>query len=317
MNFMTLFVVIIVPFLLYLSYLVLRLYIFFRIIKHKHRHSGDSIASLKQRQLYNAVLAEKMEDDTFEIEIEKHVTISGNLIKGSSNKLVIFAHGFQGTRWDMTKYAQWFFEEGWNMVFFDFRTCGESTGKIGSLGGLEVRDLEGVVRWSRDRLGEQDKLLLFGESVGAAVCAVYSSRDESVSAVIADSIYSSALKEVRSKLLRTLLPKWFVERVLIDVTGWIRFYPGYQISEMNPEYSLMRTSIPLLLVHGEADMQVPPSMPWTIFRKRRELAPTRIYLCKGAGFAGSWETNPKKYLDVIQDFLNDDAAIKEFSRLYS
>lgn len=316
MSITLLFVVLVVPGLLYLFYFSLRLYIFFRIVKHRHHHKKDSISQLKDSGLFHESVVKRMKEETFEVMVEKKIIIKGNFIKGKDDRLIIFSHGFQGTRWDMTKYADRFIEEGWNVVFFDFRTCGESGGRIGSLGGLEVKDLEAVVLWSLKRVENPSQFILFGESIGAAVSSVYSSTDKRVTAVIADSMYSSALKEVRSKLINTFLPKWFIERVLSDVIGWIRFYPGYEISAMNPEYSLMRTSIPLLLIHGDADMQVPPIMSWTIYKKRREIAPTQLYFCPNAAFSSSLQENPEKYYKIINSFLADDPRVKEFSRLY-
>ena len=305
---------IIIPILLYLFFLILRIYIYIRIVKHKHLGNIESIKVLKNKSLYDENFAKLMQKELFEIPIENKILIRGNYIEGKTENVVIFSHGFQGTRWEMTKYASWFFENGWHMVFFDFRNCGDSTGKISSLGGLEMRDLRAVVEWTCKRVSSRNQLVLFGESVGGAVSSVYSSQDSRISSVIADSIFSSAIKEVRSMMINTILPKWFIERTISDVTGWIQFFPGYKIADMNPEYSIMRTNIPMLFIHGECDMVVPPFMSWNMFVKRKLNAPTRVYLCKGAGFTESVIVNPKKYFNYIEDFFKSDSNITDFSK---
>lgn len=301
--------------LFYLFVFGIKIGYFFKIVHFQKKSTEASISTLKKRGLFNTVLASRMTEEPFTVAVGKKRFISGSFVKGKNLHLAVFLPGFFQTRYDMMEMAQIFFERGWNLLFFDFRGSGQSDGVVSSLGGIELKDFAKVMQWGYRRLPQADKIYLVGSALGAIVASVYVPKDMRIDGVILDSLCTSATKWIKHQLKRLPLPQWILDRILLTQIEWVSYFLRYSLSDINPEYSLMRTRIPVLLIHGDEDFQIPPKPVYDLFKNRKELAPTRLYFCKGAAFQGSLEKDPERYRQIVSDFLDEDFHLKDFSKL--
>lgn len=66
-----------------------------------------------------------------------------------------------------------FIKKGWNVLIYDHRRHGESGGKTTSYGHYEKFDLQTVVNWLKNEVGESLILGIHGESMGAVTTLLY------------------------------------------------------------------------------------------------------------------------------------------------
>ena len=90
-----------------------------------------------------------------------------------------------------------------NLIAFDFCACGKSEGERLTYGEKEVKDIETVVKFIKEKY-EQPKLkfALWGRSMGASIALMYSSLHQAdIYSLVLDSPFSS-LKKVMSNVAK-------------------------------------------------------------------------------------------------------------------
>ncbi|HBA60837.1 MAG TPA: hypothetical protein DCZ92_08460, partial [Elusimicrobia bacterium] len=77
---------------------------------------------------------------------------------GEAGRTVIFCHGWGSNRGEMLRDTHFLAEQGFNLLYFDFRASGESAGAISSVGYLEMRDFDAAydfLKLNRPHAAEQ------------------------------------------------------------------------------------------------------------------------------------------------------------------
>jgi alpha-beta hydrolase superfamily lysophospholipase len=100
----------------------------------------------------------------------------------------------------MLKNISFFSQHRCNIIAYDHRGHGLSYGARPSFGWFEKHDLRRVVDFARQRFPGTEKLVLFGESMGAATVLQYAPSDSRLAAIILDSPFSSFRKLVLAQL---------------------------------------------------------------------------------------------------------------------
>lgn len=194
---------------------------------------------------------------------------------------ILLCHGVGSNRADLLEIAATLHRARFNLLLFDFRGHGGSSGRVTSFGWREQRDLEGALAF----LGQQPDVLaasygVYGISMGASVALMVAARDERIGAVAVDSPYTN-LEETLGRHLTLMypLPKlpflWFVL-----VTYRLRF--GVWPRRLSPQESAACLSPrSLLLIHGAQD----PRMPLEGARRTFDGAgePKQLWVIEGAG----------------------------------
>ena len=102
---------------------------------------------------------------------------------------LIFSHGNAGNISGRIDVARLFHDLGLNVLLYDYRGYGQSTGQA-SEDGL-YRDIEAVWRYATDTRGlAPERLVLFGRSLGGAPSAYLATR-ETPAALVLDSAFTS------------------------------------------------------------------------------------------------------------------------------
>ena len=134
------------------------------------------------------------------------LNLTGYLLKTNeiSDKLVILAHGRLGDSKTMVLFAQYYYQNGYNVFVTDERACGISQGEILGMGYLDSQDYELWINKIIEKLEDPDiKIILHGVSTGATAFTLLCDKElPNIKCIIADSGYSS-LKEFINYRLKT------------------------------------------------------------------------------------------------------------------
>jgi len=194
---------------------------------------------------------------------------------------VVFLHGVGDNRAASVELARLLVPMGFDVVAYDGRAHGESTGDACTYGFREKRDLSLVL----DQLGAR-RAILIGCSLGAEIALQAAADDPRVAGVLASASFADLRSVVHERAPRAATSAQ-VEKALAaaEADG------SFDASRVSPVLAAERIRVPVLLVHGERD-------PWTrVAHARRILealgGPKRLLVVDGAGhdvpLAPLWE----------------------------
>lgn len=216
-------------------------------------------------------------------------------------KTVIISHGYKGNRETMANYAKMFYEMGFNVLLPDDRAHGDSAGDYINFGWLDRLDYLNWINRTISNNGEQEKILLFGVSMGGATIEMLSGENlpTQVKALIADCGYSS-IKEELTYLLKEQyhLPEYPVEPLVSTIN---KQRLGYYLGDVSSKEQLKKNRRPILFIHGGKDTYVPVHMAYENYRATK--APKQLWIVKNATHAESFWYNPEAYQKRVSSFL--------------
>ncbi|MBL8966849.1 MAG: alpha/beta fold hydrolase, partial [Spirochaetaceae bacterium] len=213
-------------------------------------------------------------------------------------RLVLFHHGVSWNWTGVLKYMEAFLRAGWTVVAFDSRGHGRSGGKDPSYGVYEKEDLKAVADWALGRFPAAGGFGAFGLSLGAAAVLQYAPLDPRLDFVVADCSFSSASAELDHRLRRGFVPAYLRPLVLRLMDRLCRLLDGFSLYEADPSAAALRTSLPILFIHGLEDDYVPWTMSAEMAVARRRALPgatTELLLVPGAAHAKSFKADPAAY----------------------
>jgi len=136
------------------------------------------------------------------------VRIAGWYIPAASGNAaaptVVLAHANGKTKSEMLSWAAPLHAD-YNLVLFDFRNHGQSSGNVTTLGVREVRDLRTILDWL-ERTKAPPSIAVLGVSMGGAAAIDEAATDERVSAVILDSTHATLIGALERQLESRGLP---------------------------------------------------------------------------------------------------------------
>ncbi len=113
---------------------------------------------------------------------------------------LVFLHGHTGARLHGLIYSEPFWTRGCDLLMFDARHHGGSTGEYGTYGYHEKEDTRVALRWFEDKTGlTTDEIGLAGVSYGAATVLQAAALEPNLAFVIADSPYQDLATIVREQ----------------------------------------------------------------------------------------------------------------------
>lgn len=173
---------------------------------------------------------------------------------------VVLLHGYLQDKRFVTPWAVRLAEAGYRCALVDLRGHGESTGKYITFGALEARDISAVIDDLAARGWDVSRVGLFGVSYGASVALLTAGRDPRVRAVVAFEPFSSAelavpelMRGAFSSQARGISDRQFAAAHVKQAR-----LAGFDWSEADIPAALKRTTAPVLLLHGEADVWLSP-----------------------------------------------------------
>lgn len=210
---------------------------------------------------------------------------------------VLMLHGITDNREGVVGFAPMLLEQGYRVLLPDSRAHGESGGTIATYGVLERDDIHLWVNWLYRR--ESSKCVYgFGESMGAALVLEALAVEKRFCAIVADSAFSSFRAVAYDRVgYYVHLGRWFgqtVGRPPVEVgLLYTRWRYGLDLRHASPEEALERSTTPVLLIHGTADVNI---RPWHSERMAAEF-PTHVTLWEvsGATHGGAVNVQHKRF----------------------
>lgn len=174
---------------------------------------------------------------------------------------VILLHGMSDNRAGMAGYAGLFLKDGYNVLMPDARAHGDSGGTLATYGLLERKDIERWFEWVQ-RTTHPHCIYGFGESMGAAQLLQSVALDSHFCAVAAESSFATFREIAYDRVGQPLhLGPWFGRTILRPTveTAFIyaRLKYGLDIEKVSPEKAVEQSSVPVLLIHGVVDGNIP------------------------------------------------------------
>ncbi|MBW1704000.1 MAG: alpha/beta hydrolase [Deltaproteobacteria bacterium] len=196
--------------------------------------------------------------------------------------VILFCHGNAGNICHRLENVKLLLDQKFQVFIFDYRGYGQSKGRPSEKGiyrdGLAAYDF--LV--NRKHI-PQDRIVLFGRSLGAAV-----------------SIEIALKRKVRSLI---------IESAFTSTKGMARTMPLFMPFSffLPPHYNNLEKitgiNVPKLIIHGEEDEIVPFSMGQKLYHAAR--SPKSFYPLKNAGHNDTYVLGGKNYFDTLAVFVRD------------
>jgi alpha-beta hydrolase superfamily lysophospholipase len=214
-----------------------------------------------------------------------------------SGNAVILLHGVADNRASALGFARMFLARHYDVLAIDSRAHGESGGALATYGLLEVDDLHRWADWlTKDRA--ERRLFGLGESMGAAILLQSLRDDRRFAAVAAESPFSSLREVAYDRLAAKLhcgpwLGRTLLRPIVENGFWYARLRYGLRLGQVSPAAAAASTRVPILLIHGAEDHNIPPS------QSRRILAAARghaeLWIVPGAGHTAACAQLPAEF----------------------
>lgn len=235
-----------------------------------------------------------------------HYRLVANYIAAdhATDKTVLIAHGFNGSKDDMGAYAYLFHQMGYNVLLRDARGHGQSQGNYIGYGWPDRLDDRKWIRKIIRTNGPSSQIVMFGVSMGGATTMMVSGLQlpPQVKGFIEDCGYTSAKTEINYQAGQLYhLPAVIRVPLVNIVSGITRLRAGYFFGQADALKQLHHNHRPMLFIHGSEDHFVPTKMVYQNYAATA--GPKQMWVVKGAGHAKSYQTRPHEYENQVKDFL--------------
>lgn len=234
------------------------------------------------------------------------LTLRGWLIPSPSGdkRTILMCHGWGDNKGELLKQTYFLNEQGgFNLVYFDFRSHGESDGEITTIGGLETIDFDAAAAWLREKRPElAGSVGVFGLSMGAAVAVASMPKHADLRCAVVESPFSD---------YRTVITRWAWNNMrvpywpLVWLTTVIlrRRVNDPKIDGFNPVESAPRIAPrPLLVIGGEYDRLMTPEDVRKVFAAARE--PKQLWMVPEGWHAKCREAAGLEYDTRVSGFFS-------------
>lgn len=236
----------------------------------------------------------------------------------TTDKTLIFLHGFSESRLAGLSYLNIYLNAGYNLLLVDSRAHGESGGQSVTWGVYEKHDVDQWVDWLRHRF-PKGTIGMHGISMGAATALLHAGLNEAnkrVSFYIADSAYSdleSLLADQMSQRLQ--LPGNIPPQVLLPYANTVTYLRArFTFGAASPLRVVQQVTTPVLYIHGEADRLVPASMSQQLYSMTK--GQRQIQLFPRADHVSSIYTDRSRYRTVVQGFARSIQESQDFAAIW-
>jgi len=218
----------------------------------------------------------------------------------SNGDAVILLHGQSDNRAGMLGNADMLLQHGYAVLLPDARAHGMSDGALATYG---VREADDVRRWF-DWLENAESLHCIdglGDSMGAAQLLGSLRTVPGFCAVVAESPFASFREASYDRLGEKFNAGAWVGRTLLRPaveTGFLyaRWKYGVNLEQASPQIAVAASEVPVLLIHGKQDTNLPPRHSETILaRSSSRGSQVALWEPAQAGHCGTAGAEPEEY----------------------
>jgi hypothetical protein len=220
---------------------------------------------------------------------------------GPEGPTIVLVHGYAANKSDILGYAAGLHQD-FNLVAFDLRNGGRSTGTQTTYGVREQDDLRAVIDWVEREKGPA-WIGVLGNSMGAATAITEARTDDRVRALALDSMHTRLAYQFERRLERAGHPA-YPGTWAIFAGAWVRT-GGLDLGSADPADAIADLGArPVLLTHGSADDENRLERTETF---RDDLAaagvPVELQVCDGAGHGLVDDVCPDALATWLRDFF--------------
>ena len=219
-----------------------------------------------------------------------------------SKKVAICFHGYtsEGLN-DYSTLAIFYLNHGYNLLLVDERAHGQSEGTYIGFGCLDRHDAKLWIDIMIEKMGEDCKILLHGDSMGGATVLMTTGLDlpPQVKAAVSDCAFTSAW-EVFTHVLKNKyhLPPAPIMHI---ANHMVKKKAGYELDECDARREVAKATIPILFFHGGADDFVPCYMVNELYEACQ--TEKKLVIVEGAGHVESCYMDAALYEGAIEEFI--------------
>jgi pimeloyl-ACP methyl ester carboxylesterase len=219
----------------------------------------------------------------------------------ASGPTVVMVHGYGGNKSSDLAYAVGLHQH-LNLVAFDQRNGGRSTGSQTTLGVLEQNDVRAVIDWL-ERTKHPTELGLWGDSMGAAAAIGEARHDPRVEALALDEVHTRLVYQFEQRLKEKGHPP-YPGTWATFVGTWIR--TGVWFGAGDPADALGDMgNRPIMLVHGTSDSQDLPERTQEFYDLAKAMGLTiELHWCAGATHGHLNDKCPMDLASWTGEFFN-------------
>jgi dipeptidyl aminopeptidase/acylaminoacyl peptidase len=205
-------------------------------------------------------------------------TLSGWLVPAEDRaKAIVLLHGYGGSRLQMVPRARFFRQQGYTVLLYDARACGESTGDCVTFGYRERHDLVAAVQFLKARGNES--IACLGASQGGATILFAADELPKMRCVICESVYDEMSHAVDRRMRRyTGIPGWLGASLMVP---FAEQRLGLAIDDVKPVDHVGKLRCPIYIISGTDDDRTSPADTERLFQAAR--APKELWMIDGAG----------------------------------
>jgi pimeloyl-ACP methyl ester carboxylesterase len=200
---------------------------------------------------------------------------------GPTGPTVVLVHGFGDGKAGILQYGAGLHRD-FNLVAFDLRWSGRSSGGTPTAGVLEQQDLRAILDWL-ERTKHPAKIGVLGNSLGAVVALAEARDDARVTAFVLDSMHTRTAHQIEARVAHEPLPSYWGTTWAIISAVYLR--TGVDIGSIDAEDSWRGLAgRPVLLTHGTADNEDLPERTQSFYEELRAGGvPAQLEWCPNSG----------------------------------
>jgi alpha-beta hydrolase superfamily lysophospholipase len=216
--------------------------------------------------------------------------------------IFVLVHGFKTDRREMTDRAAMLVREGFSVLLYDSRGCGESGGVFG-VGATEDRDIVGAVGFLRSNTRPgADHIFVLGISLGAGDALLAAAGDQRIQGVIADSAWAD--EQVQLSRMNSIPLVGLAIPVLPYESSLVDRLIGGRLQDARPRDAVARIAPRWIqFIHSADD----DNATTPLAEVRSMLATggpnTDLWVVPRGGHAGAFAADPDHYRSQIRAFL--------------
>jgi len=231
----------------------------------------------------------------------------------ANGSTVILLHGVSDNRLGMFGYGRWLLANHYSVLLPDARAHGLSGGNIATYGLLESDDIHRWADWIRET--ERPSCIFgFGESMGAAQILQALSREPGFCAVVAESPFETFREVSYARFGQPFhLGPWLGRTFFwpTDEVGflYVRLKYGLNLASVSPKEAVRATTVPVLLIHGTSDRNIPSYNSNDI--QAANPVHASLWLVPRAVHCGAYDVNPEEFGRRILNWFSAHSAMSQ------
>ena len=224
----------------------------------------------------------------------------------SGGDTVILLHGHADNRAGMLGFVPMLLHHQYNILVPDARAHGESGGDIATYGLYESRDLSHWLDWLSSQ-SNQGCVYALGESMGAGILLQTLSNESRFCAAVAESPYASFREVAYDRLSQKFGMEPGVGRFLFaplvsEAFLYAKLRYGIDFDQEKPGESVASTHVPILLIHGTEDFNIPLRHCEVILKNHSGVM--EFWQVPGAGHTGAFGREPQEFERRVTDWFS-------------